>query len=139
MKKKATFSVLDVTQTLNIDDSGSFVSSGNIFSSGSITAVHGDYNDLFCKSFSCLSASFNYVELDEIWTDTCTITTLNDIDSNTFAFIGSLNSNAQTQIDNVSNVTWNVSETLSNLSHTVSNVSASLSDLDYVVLSVCIM
>ena len=44
-----------------------------------------------------------------------------------------MKSNAQTQIDNVSFVTWNVSETLSNLSNTVS---ASLSHLGDVILSV---
>ena len=46
-ERKATFSVLDVTQSLNIDDNGSFLSSGNIFLTGKITAVHGDYDDMY--------------------------------------------------------------------------------------------
>ena len=57
-EKKGTFTTLDITQSLNIDDNGCFVSSGNILSSGLITAKHGDYVDLFAKSFSCTNASF---------------------------------------------------------------------------------
>ena len=99
-ERKATFSVLDVTQSLNIDDNGSFLSSGNIFSTGKITAVHVDYDDMYVKSLSCGNASFNYVEFDEQWAGVCTIdnlsikngcfTTLNNIDQSTFGYIGSL-------------------------------------------------
>ena len=46
-EKKATFSTLDTTQSLNIDDDGSFLSSGNILSTGKKKTVHGDYDDLF--------------------------------------------------------------------------------------------
>ena len=49
-EKKGTFSSLDVTGQLNIDDNGSFLSSGNIVSSGSITALHGAYEDHMQKS-----------------------------------------------------------------------------------------
>ena len=67
-EKKATFSTLDITQSLNIDDNGSFLSSGNILSTEKIEAVHGDYDDLFVNSLSCSNASFFYVEFDEQWT-----------------------------------------------------------------------
>ena len=104
-KKKGTFTTLDVTQSLNIDDNGCFVSSGNILSCGLITAVHGDYGDLFCKSFSCTNASFYYVEFYEQWTDISTaqnlsvinacFTTLNNLSKQTFSYIVNLNSEAQ--------------------------------------------
>ena len=42
-RKKGIFTTLEITQSLNIDDNGSFISSGNMFSSGSIVAVHGKY------------------------------------------------------------------------------------------------
>ena len=42
-EKKGTFTTLDITQSLNIDENGCFVSSGTILSSGLITAVHVDY------------------------------------------------------------------------------------------------
>ena len=56
-EKKGTFSSLDMTGQLNIDINGSFLSSGNIVSSGSITAKHGDYEDLFATQFNCINAS----------------------------------------------------------------------------------
>ena len=65
-ERKGTFTTLDVTQTLNIDDNGSFLSSGNILSSGSIQAVHGDFDDVYASSFYCDSASFLYTEFDEV-------------------------------------------------------------------------
>ena len=64
-EKKGIFTTLDITHSLNIDDNGCFVSSGNILSSGLITAVHSDYGNLFAKSFSCTNSSFSYVEWDE--------------------------------------------------------------------------
>ena len=57
-EKKATFSTLDITQSLNIDNDGSFLSSGNILSTGKIKAVHGDCDDLFVNSLLCTNASF---------------------------------------------------------------------------------
>ena len=75
-EKIGTFSSLDVTGQLNIDDNGSFLSSGNIFSSGSITAKHGDYEDLFASQFNCTNASFDYVEFNEHWTSIGTIDNL---------------------------------------------------------------
>ena len=132
-ERKATFSVLDVTQSLNIDDNGSFLSSGNIFSTGNITAVHGDYDDMYVKSLSCGNASFTYVDFDEQWTGVCTtdnlsflngcFTTLNNIDQCTFGYIGSLKSDAHAQTDNVSALAHNTYNTLDNLSTTVSSVS----------------
>ena len=41
-----------------IDDNGSILSSGNILSTGKITAVHGDYNYLYGNSMQCTSSSF---------------------------------------------------------------------------------
>ena len=144
-EKKATFSTLDITQSLNIDDNGSFLSSGNILSSGKIKAVHGDYDDLFVKSLSCTNASFFYVEFDEQWTGVCSIdnlslingsfTTLNNINQNTFSYIGSLNSDAQTQINNVSTLAHNTYNTLDNLSGVVSNVSSVAHNADSVASS----
>ena len=106
---------------MNIDDNASFISSGDFYSSGKIKAVHGNYTDLYVKSLSCGNASFNYVEFDEQWSGICTIdnlsikngcfTTLNDIDQITFGYIGSLNSDAQTQIDNVSALAHNTYNT----------------------------
>ena len=75
-EKKGTFSSLDVTGQLNIDDNGSFLSSGNIVSSGSITALHGAYEDLYAKKFNCSNASFSYVEFDEHWTGIGTVDNL---------------------------------------------------------------
>ena len=136
---------MDITQSLNIDDNGSFVSSGNILSSGKIKAVHGDYDDLFVKSLSCTNASFFYVEFDEQWTGISSIdnlsfingsfTTLNNINQNTFSYIGSLNSDAQTQINNVSTLAHNTYNTLDNLSGVVSNVSSVAHSADSVASS----
>ena len=60
---------------------------------------------------------FFYVEFDEQWTGISSIdnlsfingsfTTLNNINQNTFSYIGSLNSDAQTQINNVSILVFN--------------------------------
>ena len=95
-EQKGTFTTLDITQSLNIDDNGCCVHSGNILSSGLITAVHGDYGHLFAKSFSCINASFDYVEFDEQWTSVATtnnlsvinacFTTLNDVPKQTFSY-----------------------------------------------------
>ena len=38
-EKKGTFSTIDITGQLNIDDNASFVSSGDVYSSGEIKAV----------------------------------------------------------------------------------------------------
>ena len=57
-ERKGTFTMLDITQILNVDDNGSFLLSGNILSSGSIQAVRGDFDDLYASSFYCESASF---------------------------------------------------------------------------------
>ena len=132
-EKKGTFTTLDITQSLNIDDNGCFVSSGNILSSGLITAVHGNYDNLFAKSFSCTNASFYYVEFDEQWTDISTannlsfingcFTTLNNVTKQTFSYISNLNSDAQSQIDNVSSLAHGTSDSLNQLSNTVTDVS----------------
>ena len=70
---------------------------------------------------------------DEQWTGVCTkdnlsflngcFTTLNNIDQSTFGYIGSLKSDAQAQIDNLSALSHNTDNTLDNLSTTVSSVS----------------
>ena len=57
-ERKGTITTLDVTNSLNIDDNGCFVSSGNILSSVLITAVHGDYGDLFAK-YKCIFFMWN--------------------------------------------------------------------------------
>ena len=57
-EKKGIFTTLDITQSLNIDENGSFISSGNMFSSGSIVAVHGKYTDLYADSLSFANALF---------------------------------------------------------------------------------
>ena len=46
MKNKGTFSTIDITGQLNIDDNASFVSSGDFYSSSKIKAVHGDH--IYC-------------------------------------------------------------------------------------------
>ena len=122
-----------MTGQLNIDINGSFLSRGNIVSSGSITAKHGDYEDLFATQFNCINASFDYVEFKEHWTSIGTIdnlsmnsasfTTLNDVSASTFACIANLSSDAQSQIDNrstLANATHNSLNTLSdNISITI--------------------
>ena len=80
--------------------------SGNIVSSGSITAKHSDYKDLFASQFYCTNPSFGYVEFDERRTSIGTIdnlslnnttfTTLNDISATTFSYIANLSSHSQT-------------------------------------------
>ena len=57
-QKKRIFTSQDVTQSSNIGDNASFITSGNILSGGSIVAVQGKYTDLFAKSFSCTNAFF---------------------------------------------------------------------------------
>ena len=119
-EKKGIFTTLDVTQSLNIDDNGSFISSGNILSSGSIVAVHGKYKDLYADNMSCINASFYYVEFIENYTDISTannlsvlnacFTTLNDVSQTTFAYIANLNSDAQSQINNVSHLAHDTSD-----------------------------
>ena len=61
----ATFSTLDVTGQFNITDNGCFLSRGNIISSGSITAKHGNFADLYVKSLLCMNTPFDYVEFNE--------------------------------------------------------------------------
>ena len=68
-EKKVTFGTLDITQSLNIDDNGSLLSSGNILSTGKIKAVHGDCDDLFVlKQLVMYECIVFYVEFDEQWT-----------------------------------------------------------------------
>ena len=107
----ATFSTLDVTGQLNITDNGCFLSRGNIISSGSITANHGNFADLYVKSLSCTNASFDYVEFNENYVNIATavnlsiingcFTTLNNVSKDTFSYIGSLSSDAQSQMNNI--------------------------------------
>ena len=138
-EKKGTFSSLDVTGQLNIDDNGSFLSSGNIVSSGSITALHGAYEDLYAKKFNCSNASFSYVEFDEHWTGIGTVdnlsilnacfTTLNDVSKTTFSYIANLKSDAQAQIDNVSALAHGTQNSLDTLAGTVGTLSTDLSSV----------
>ena len=113
-ERKGTFSTLDVTGLLNIDN-GSFITNGNIYLSGSMSASHAEFDELYADRFYCNQGSFNFVEFDGHWAYRAQIlnlsmqnacfTTLNNVDQKTFAYIGSLSSDAQTQIDNVSFVT----------------------------------
>ena len=132
-KKKGTFTTLDITQSLNIDDNGCFTSSGNILSSGLLTTVSGDHVDLFAKSFSCTNTSFYSVEFDEQWTgisitqnlsviNAC-FTTLNNVTKQTFSYISNLNSDAQQQIVNDTSLSHDASDSLNQLSNTVASVS----------------
>jgi len=66
-EKKGTFTSLDVTGNLNIDNDGSFLSSGNILSSGSISASHADFDELYADRFYCNQSSFNVVEFNSHW------------------------------------------------------------------------
>ena len=110
-----------------------FVSSGNILSSGLITAAHGDYSNLFAKSFSFTNGSFYYIEFDEQWTgisqaqnlsviNAC-FTTLNNVTKQTFSYISNLNSDAQQQIVNDTSSSHDTSDSLNQLSNTVASVS----------------
>jgi len=65
-ERKATFSSVDVTGLLSIEN-GSFVSTGNIISSGSMSASHADFDDLYASRFRCNQATFNLIELDSNW------------------------------------------------------------------------
>ena len=49
-ERKATFSSVDVTGLLSIEN-GSFVSTGNIISSGSMSASHADFDYLYVSGF----------------------------------------------------------------------------------------
>ena len=62
-ERKATFSSVDVTGLVSIEN-GSFVSTGNIIFSGSISASHADFDDLYASRFPCNQATFNLIELD---------------------------------------------------------------------------
>ena len=127
-EQKGTFRSLDITQSLNIDDNASIVSSGT---SGSICAVHGDFYDLYCESFNYSNASFKYVEFTKLWSGVTSVsnlsfinrsfTTLYNVSSRTFSYISTLTSIAQTQIDNVSGLALNLSEVVSNVSTTVNS------------------
>ena len=133
-ERKGTFTSLDVSGQFNIDDNGSFLNRGSIISSGSITARHGEFADLYVKSFSCTNASFDYVEFNENYVDIATavnlsiingcFTTLNNVSKDTFSYIGTLNSDAQTQMNNISTLAHSNYNTLLNLSGVVSNVSS---------------
>ena len=113
-ERKGTFSSLDVTGLLNIDN-GSFITNGNIYLSGSMSASHAEFDELFADRFYCNQGSFNLIELDSNWVYNSEVinlsvgnvcfTTLNNVNQKTFAYIGSLSSDAQSQIDNVSLVT----------------------------------
>ena len=128
-ERKATFSSVDVTGQLNLDN-GSFVSSGHIVSSGSMSASHGIFNELFSDRLYCNQATFNFVEFDGHWAYRAEIvnlsmknacfTTLNDVNQKTFAYIGSLSSDAQSQIDNISLVTQDLKTRINSVS-TVAN------------------
>ena len=89
--------------------------------------------DLFATSFSCTNASFYHVEFNKQYTAISTsenlsvinacFTTLNDVPQQTFSYIANLNSDAQQQIDNVSQIAHDTSNTLNQLSSTVTDVS----------------
>ena len=64
-ERNATFSSVDVTGQLNLDN-GSFLSSGNIVSSDSMSASHADFDELYASRFYCNQGSFNFVEFDGI-------------------------------------------------------------------------
>ena len=57
-ERKGTFSSLDITGKLNIDN-GRFLSSGNMISSGIMSASYADYEELYANRFCCNQASFN--------------------------------------------------------------------------------
>ena len=65
-ERKGTASSLDITGQLNIDN-GSFLSSGNIISSGIISASHADFEELYANRFYWNQRSFNFIELDSHW------------------------------------------------------------------------
>ena len=116
-EKKATFSSVNVTGLLNIEN-GSFVFNGNILSSGSMSASHAEFDELYASRFYCNQATFNLIELDSNWVYSSEVinlsvgnacfTTLNDVSQQTFAYISNLSSDAQSQIDSVSGVTQKV-------------------------------
>ena len=62
-ERKGTFSSLDVTRLLNIDNE-SFITNGNILLSGSMSASHAEFDELYADRFYCNQASFNLIELD---------------------------------------------------------------------------
>ena len=77
-----------------------------------MSASHADFDELYASRFYCNQGSFNFVEFDGHWTYRAEIlnlsmqnacfTTLNNVNQKTFSYIGSLNSDAQSQIDSVS-------------------------------------
>ena len=95
-ERKATFSSVDITGQLSIDN-GSFLTSGNIISSGSMSASHADFDELYADRFYCNQGSFNFVEFDGHWAyrdeivnlsvQNACITTLNNVNQKTFAYI----------------------------------------------------
>ena len=48
-EKRGKFTSLDVTGQLNIHNDGSFLSSGNILSSVSMSASHADFEELYAN------------------------------------------------------------------------------------------
>ena len=65
-ERKATFSSVDITGQLSLYN-GSFLSSGHIVSSGSMSASHAEFDDLYADRFYCNQGSFNFVEFDRHW------------------------------------------------------------------------
>ena len=128
-ERKGTFSSLDVTGLLNIDN-GSFITNGNIYLSGSMSASHAEFDELFADRFYCNQGSFNLIELDSNWVYNSEVinlsvgnvcfTTLNDVSQTTFSYIKNLNYDAQTQFNNVSLVTQTLQSRIDNVS-TIAN------------------
>ena len=129
-ERKGTFSSLDVTGLLNIDN-GSFITNGNIYLSGSMSASHAEFDELYTDRFYCNQGSFNFVEFDGHWAYRAQIvnlsmqnacfTTLNDVDQKTFSYIANLNSDAQSQINNVSLVIQDLKTRIDNVSTIANN------------------
>ena len=111
-------------------ENGSFVSNGNILSSGSMSASHAEFDELYASRFYCNQATFNLIELDSNWVYNSEIlnlsvgnacfTTLNGVSQQTFAYIANLSSDAQSQIDSVSAVTQSLQTRIDNVS-TIAN------------------
>ena len=129
-ERKGTFSTLDVTGLLN-NENGSFLSSGNILSSGSMNASHAEFDELYTDRFYCNQGSFNFVEFNGHWAYKAEIvnlsvqnesfTTLNNVSKDTFAYISNLTSDAQSQINNVSLVTQSLNTRIDNFSSVANN------------------
>ena len=66
VERKEIFSTLDVAGLLNIENL-SFLSSGNILLSGSMSASHADFEKLYADMLYCNQGSFNFIEFDGQW------------------------------------------------------------------------